>query len=196
MPCVCERCVRHLQALGITRPPSSRAAIHKAFRAAARICHPDRFEREPVKRSEAEEVFKNIQIAYRELIEHCENPVEWPTESSFTPDNNSRTEPPRSFHGMPGYCVPPNFPPIAEDIIAEHVKEPDRALAIVDLSGAASPPGSFSRFIILTEHGIFVRDALNLLSLLWYVDLGDLRLIDQRRNGKPRSCFITSSRRS
>jgi len=41
-----------------------------AYRAAAKRWHPDRFESDPARRTEAEERFKRVQVAFRELAEH------------------------------------------------------------------------------------------------------------------------------
>jgi hypothetical protein len=50
-------------------------AMHKAYRRVAKAWHPDRFAHDVAKRLEAEEHFKLIQIAYRELTDH--NPNGW-----------------------------------------------------------------------------------------------------------------------
>lgn len=75
MPCVCERCLRHAKTLGFAPKIPAKAVIRRAYRAAAKLWHPDRFEKTPAKRAEAEERFKRIQVAYRELWEHCEAPA-------------------------------------------------------------------------------------------------------------------------
>jgi hypothetical protein len=192
MPCVCDTCAQHARTLGLAGRPSSNAAIHKAFRAAAKLWHPDRFENDAVKRLEAEERFKQIQIACRELLEHFENPAEWFVESvavpaaepAAKPAAKVRREPAISFGGAPGCFTAPDFPLYAERIIAEHNLHPDRALAIVDLSGAGSTAGSFAQYFLLTIHGIFVRDDRSIVSLLWYTDLGAIYLVDLRKHGK------------
>ena len=92
--------------------------------------------------------------------------------------------PPIYFGDAPGCFVTPDFSPIADSIIAANVHEPDRALALVDLSGPGSPPGELAQFILLTCEAILIRDARNLISLLWYAHLGDVRLIDKRRHGR------------
>jgi len=184
MPCVCQQCLQHGQTLGLTQSPTARSALRKAYRTAAKLWHPDRFERDPDRRLEAEERFKQIQIAFRELAEHLETPVEWPVEPAFAPPAPTPVSPPIFFGGAPGCFVAPDFSPVAERIILAHVREPDRALAIVDLSGPGAEPGTFTQYILLTGHGLVVRDALNLVSLLWYDHLGEIRLVDKRRKGK------------
>jgi hypothetical protein len=200
MPCVCERCARHAGTLGLEQTPRSRAPLRKAFRAAAKLWHPDRYERDPAKRVEAEEHFKQIQVAYRELTEHYENPVAWLIEPAFaapgyvasrytapghTPPDNAATAPPISFGGAPGCFVAPDFSPIAVRIIVRHLRDAERAFAIVDLSGLASPPGSLAQFILLADDGIFIRDSRDLVSLLWYAHLGEIRLVAKPRRGLP-----------
>jgi hypothetical protein len=160
------------------------AAMRKAFRVAAKLWHPDRFERDPDQRLQAEEHFKGIQAAFRELCEHHENPVEWPVEAAFAGATRLDEAVPLSFGGAPGCFAAPDFSPQAARIIAGHVSKTDSAVAIVDLSSHGSPGGDLSQYILFTLHGIFVRDALNIVSLLWYDDLGEIRFVDQRKNGK------------
>src|SRR3954447_23140214 len=74
MACICRSCLQHLPVLGVADPPRTKAAIHKPYRTAAKLWHPDRYENNQRKRLEAEEQFKRIQIAYRELCEHFDNP--------------------------------------------------------------------------------------------------------------------------
>ena len=181
MPCACQRCEQHAHTLGLAQGFLSRAAIRTAFKAAARLWHPDRFEKDPGQRGEAEEHFKLIQIAYRELLDHHQDPVAGLVEAGFP---KTAPAPSISLGGAPGCFVAPDFSPNAERIIAAQIREPDHALAIVDLSGPASPPGALLQYILFTSHGIFTRDALNIVSLLWYEDLGEIRLLDKRRNGK------------
>jgi len=202
MPCVCTTCAQHAQILGLDQAPRSRAPLRKAFKSAAKLWHPDRYERDPSKRAEAEERFKQIQVAYRELTEHLETPVQWPVEPAFSayrspepfsaaafhanPQNAASSAapaaPPISFGNAPGCFVAPDFSLNADCIVIEHVREPDRALAIVDLSGPASQ-GSLAQYILFTDHGVFVRDFRNILSLLWYADLGEVRLVAPYRRG-------------
>lgn len=203
MPCVCDSCVQHARIMGLDQCPRTRAVLRKGYRTAAKLWHPDRYERDPARRPEAEEHFKQIQIAYRELTEHFENPVQWlietpsatsrdtepfsaaayHAEADRTAQHSSAARPPISFGDVPGCFVAPDFSAIAEQILIEHVREPDRALAIVDLSGPALPPGSLAQFLLLTEHAIFVRDIRSIVSLLWFADLGEVRLIAKRRRG-------------
>jgi hypothetical protein len=183
MPCACERCLEHAKTLGLAQRPSSRATLRKAFKAAAKLWHPDRHEKDAEQRREAEERFKQIQIAYRELSEHLANPVDWLVEDAFAPAQAAEM-PTITFHDAPGCFAAPDFSLHAQGIIARHVREPDSAVAIVDLSGHGSAAGDLSRYILFTTQGIFVRDALGMVLLLWYSDLGEVRIVDLRRNGK------------
>jgi DnaJ domain len=183
MPCFCPQCAHHARTLGLAEPPASHAVLRKAFKATARLWHPDRFAGDPAKRLEAEEQFKQIQIASRELAEHLDKPAEWAVEPAFSPPT-APAEPHLIFGNAPGCFVAPDFSHIADRIIAAHVREPDRALAIVDLSGPGAAPGALSQFILFTSRGLVVRDALNMVSLLWYADLGEVRIADRRREGR------------
>jgi len=182
MPCVCAKCLRHLRTLGLEQEPDSKAVLHKAYRMAAKTWHPDRFEREPGKQREAEEFFKQIQVAYSELLEHLKAPVEWPTiPEPFAVHRQPVNMPEISFGGAPGCFVFPNFSMRAFETIMSLGQEENQAVAIVDLSGSVSSTGSFSQYLLLTVHGIFVRDRRNIVSLLWYKDLGDVKLVDRLR---------------
>jgi DnaJ domain len=204
MPCTCTACLDHARTLGLGRRSLTKAAIHKAFRAEAKLWHPDRFENNLPKRSEAEEHFKLIQVAFRELWEHCENPVKVsvdnpsvePAASTSAPESASEQSfagaqkddsPPLFFGGAPYCFVAPHFPPAAGPIIlAGHMEATERPLAIVDLSGYRSGPPRFRQYIFLTNYRVFVRNALNIVAFLWYSDLGDIRFIDLHRHGKSR----------
>ncbi len=202
MPCVCDSCEQHARIIGLDQCPRTRAGLRKGYRTAAKFWHPDRYERDPARRADAEEHFKQIQIAYRELTEHFDNPVQWLIESTFgaTPDTEpfnaaaynatpdrpahrvSSVRPPIFFGNIPGCFVAPDFSTTADHIIMEHVSEPDCALAIVDLTGPGSEPGSLAQFILLTTHGLVVRDIRSIVSLLWYADMGEVRLVPKRRS--------------
>ena len=192
MPCACEKCLQHSRTLGITAGAPSKAAIRKAFRGAAKQWHPDRFEKTPDKRLEAEEHFKHLQIAYRELWEHCEAPVKspdaQPDENGFRvkPSSTKKPEPPPIYFGnLPGCFVAPNFPWSVWSVVARHLEETERALAFVDLSASSSWRGNRTQYIFLTNYRIFARDALNVISLLWYVDLGDVLFVNERKRRNP-----------
>ncbi len=192
MPCVCAQCLRHARTLGLAEGADSKIAMRKAYHEAARTWHPDLFENDPERKPGAEENFKSVQAAYTELLEHFDNPVELPIEpvgGSFGGDffvrpARAEAEPRIDFYGAPGCYTEQDFSPQALKIAWSHVREPDRALALVDLSRHGSALGDLSSYILFTRHGVYVRDAHNLLSLLWYDDLGELRFVDQRKGGK------------
>lgn len=184
MPCVCDQCLQHARTLGLADRPASKTAIRKAYRAAAKLWHPDHFENYPIQRQAAEERFKQIQVAYREIWEHYQNPRQLPVEEAFKSTTKPEANPAISFGNAPFCFVAPDFSLPAARVIERHLPEPGDALAIVDLSGAGSHAGTFSQFILFTRHGIFVRDALQVISLLWYSHLGEIKLADQRRNGR------------
>lgn len=205
MPCACTTCLRHATTLGLGRKVVTQTAIRKAFRAEAKRWHPDRFENQPAQRLEAEEHFKLIQVAYRELWEHCENPAvsatesataepipeteqaEPPAESIYTRPPEPEEDPPLFFGGAPYCFVAPNFPRNAGSIVLEcHMEATERPLAIIDLSGYRADPPRFTQYIFLTSYRVFVRNALNIVAFLWFTDLGDIRFIDQYRHGKSR----------
>lgn len=71
--CGCERCLKHLVTLSLGRSATP-ASINDTYRDLVKIWHPDRFESDRRVRSRAEEQFKLIQEAYRELLEHIRSP--------------------------------------------------------------------------------------------------------------------------
>jgi hypothetical protein len=180
MPCDCDQCHQHCRTLGLAIGAPSKEAIHKAYRKSAKLWHPDLFEKYPRLRSEAEEHFKQVQVAYQELTMHNAAPVVLPVQGDFTRHVDL---PSISFGGAPGCLVAPNFTPHAEEIIAGYLGTLETVLAIVDLAGPQSHNGIFSQFFLLASQGIMVRDDHNIVSLLWYADLGEMKLIDRRRKG-------------
>ena len=72
-----------------------------------------------------------------------------------------------------------------KQMIADHLGRLGSALAIVDLAGARSFAAGYSQFFLLAASGIMVRDGRNIVSVLWYKDLGEITLIDKRKQGKP-----------
>ncbi len=197
MPCICAQCGRNGKTLGLEPRQLSQAVLRKAFRRAAKQWHPDRFENEPKKRSEAEEHFKLLQVAYRELWEHLESPQRTappeadPAAASAKAEPEPPPAPPRPedpppfFGGAPGCYTTPDFPRPVFDIIAGHLQDNERALAFVDLSYSRGNPREPTEYLLFTSYRIFARDAFNQVALLWYTDLGEIRLIDLHRDGKP-----------
>jgi hypothetical protein len=181
MACGCRVCLEHFRILGIAAPPTSKSGLHKAYRAAAKRWHPDRFENSNRERLEAEERFKRINAAYVALCEHFENPEMEPRESEFVTPVRFHPTPVISFGDAPDCFVAPHFPArVREAIEAARVEKSDPLVGFIDLS-ATSP--RISQFILLTKHRMFVRDDSEILSVIWYSDLGSVRLVD-RKSGK------------
>jgi len=205
MSCDCGKCREHYRTLGIAYGIPSEVEIEEAYREGIKQWHPDLYENYASLKADAEEHSKQIQIAYRELKQHngtsAESPEEVISADSFPPEilpadsfppgsipEESIVEIPEarpsiSFGGAPGCLVAQQFTTEIEEIISSHLGKIDTALAIVDLDGARSY-ASYSHFILLASRGIMVRDARNIVSLLWYKDLGEVNLIDIRKSGK------------
>ena len=181
MPCACDRCLQHARTLGLPPTPPSHAAIHKAFRQAARRWHPDQFENDPGLRPEAEERFKRVQIAYRELTAHHERPVAGQHQASF---NERSPSMPFIFGSVPGCYAAPNFPAYVEKIARSHLGQDHELFGIVDLTRPGMPDGDFSQFFLLSSHALILRNRMMMVSLLWYSELGKITLIDRRRDGR------------
>jgi len=181
MPCACDQCLQHAKTLGLPQTPPSKAAIHKAYRQAAKLWHPDRHASDPRSQQEAEERFKQAQVAYQALTEHHEHPAELPPPTIFA---KPAEPPPISFGNAPGCFTSPQFTPYIQQVIADHLGLGRTPVAIIDLSRSGPPPGSFSQFLLLDSHSIIVRGRLGVVSFLWYTDLGEITIVDRRRHGK------------
>jgi hypothetical protein len=163
----------------------SESEIQDAYHEGVKQWHPDLYENYASLRADAEEHFKQIQVAYRELKEHNATPDELPEEFSVEKAAVKPEETPSiSFGDAPGCLTAQQFTPEVEEFIAGCLGKLGTALAIVDLSGARSHAGINSQFLLLATRGIMVRDSRNMTSLLWYADLGEITLIDRRRNSK------------
>ena len=166
--------------------------IEEAYREGVKQWHPDLYENYASLRADAEEHFKLIQIAWRELKEHSGTSEESPAVSIPAAGVPDASVIPRaveqgsaiSFGSAPGCLVASQFTAEIEEIVASHLGKSDTALAIVDLDGARSYAAGYSHFFLLATRGIMMRDARGIVSLLWYKDLGEVNLIDKRRNGK------------
>jgi hypothetical protein len=167
------------------QPPKSKAAIHRAYRAAAKLWHPDRFEGNQRKRLEAEERFKRIHAAYQALCVHFENPTRESPEAEFVSPIRKIPTPTIHFGGAPECFVTPAFPVrVREAIAGIRIENSDPPVGFIDLS-----PGSLSssHFILFTGHRMYVRDSSGILSVVWYSDLGDVELVDLQVGKKPRA---------
>jgi hypothetical protein len=210
MPCVCVKCIENGKTLALDERGPSKAAIRKAYKTAAKRWHPDRFENNKVRRLEAEEHFKLIQVAYRELSEHFETPQELPVEDipvsadadsadgdTFARRHDSgdfrdtpapvQDTPAIFFGNLPGCFTAPNFSAAANRIILDARMEPtEKPLAFIDLSHGMKHDGNPSQYVLLTNYRIVVRNALNIVAFLWFTDLGPVGFIDRLTHGKHR----------
>ncbi|MGA2277489.1 MAG: J domain-containing protein [Terracidiphilus sp.] len=184
MSCECAQCKQHYRTLGIAFGIPEESAIEEAYREGVKQWHPDLYENFASLRADAEEHFKQIQVAYRELKEHNAVAAESPLDSIVV--ETKRVEMPSiSFGDAPGCQAAPHFTTPVEEMIARQIGTRDTAIAIVDIGGVRSQNSSFSQFFLLTDRGIMVRDARNLVTLLLYKDLGEINLIDRQKPSKP-----------
>ena len=181
MPCACEKCIVHARTLGLAGSAPSKAAIHKAYRDAAKRWHPDRYERDAQLRPQAEEHFKQVQIAYRELTEHEKRPAVAMLVNVFV---KSAEPPPFTFGNAPGCYTAPHFPPFVYELISGHLGSGHQPLGIVDLAKPGTRGGAFSQFLLIESRSLIVRGELGIVSLLWYSEMGEVKLEDRRSNGK------------
>jgi hypothetical protein len=179
MPCACARCLEDAKTLGLVDPEPPKSALRKAYKAAAKIWHPDRFEGNPDRRREAEERFKEIQLAYRQLWDHWERP-EVPVSARGSAQENPEHGPLFAslfFANLPGCYAGPYFPPGIREIVSSHLEEAERALALVDLPAEAGQ--DHAQYILLTSYRIVFRNAVRIISVLWYTDLGEVLCFDR-----------------
>jgi hypothetical protein len=197
MSCDCAQCRQHYRTLGIAYGIPSESEVEEAYREAIKQWHPDLYENYASLRADAEEHFKQIQIAWRELKAHtgaametpptsappARTPVERsPVDSVYTPPRSVQEAPVLSFDGVPGCLVESQFTEEIKQMIADHLGRLGSALAIVDLAGARSHAG-YTQFFLLAASGIMARDGRNIVSVLWYKDLGEITLIDKCKQG-------------
>ncbi|MGD0546598.1 MAG: J domain-containing protein [Terracidiphilus sp.] len=199
MSCDCAQCRQHYRTLGIAYGIPSESEIEEAYREGVKQWHPDLYENYASLRADAEEHFKEIQIAWREIKEHsgvaleataesasaAKTPADRsPVDSFFTQTRSVQDEPELDFGGAPGCLAASQFTEEVKEMVSSHLGRLGSALALIDLSGARSRAVP-SHFLLLAASGIMMRDARNLISLLWYKDMGEVSLIDKGKQGKP-----------
>ena len=183
MACVCRNCLQHSRTLGIAHTPKSKSAIRKAYRAAAKLWHPDRFESNQRKRLEAEERFKRINAAYLALCEHFDNPARRAPDAEFVTPIQPNPRPTIYFGDAPGCFAAPYFPEFVRQAIeAAHLDSTEIPVGFIVLSGGK---GQADRYLLLGNHKMYIRDASGILSVVWYVDLGEVNLVDMQAEKKP-----------
>jgi hypothetical protein len=193
MPCDCKRCREHLVTLGLDQKPASPEAIREAYRDAVQVWHPDRFEGNQRLRLKAEEQFKRVQVAYRELVQH--EPAAAAPPPPPEPARNQASEPVRcqrpqriSFDGAPGCFTATEVPPRIVKRVREYMGSAEVVLGAVALSDAIAITSSSQqsqhadsapddlRFFALTNNGLMVNDGWTKNSCIRYRDLGELTL--------------------
>jgi hypothetical protein len=177
----------------------SESEIEAAYQESVKQWHPDLYKDYASLRAEAEERFEQIQLAYRELKEHFGAGGSTPVRASSAPSAQSASyapsvpyfetaqpvsEPELSFGGAPGCLIAAQFNSEIKEMIAGHMGSQDKAMAIVDLGGSHARFASYAQFLLIGNRGIMVRNARNIVSLLWYKDLGELRWTEGQSGSK------------
>ncbi len=200
MSCECGQCRQHFRTLGIAYGVPSESEIEAAYNESVKQWHPDLYENYASLRAEAEERFKQIQVAFRELKEHNLpgfNPaakastVQYEQTASYNPsapsaqvDQPAAAAPEISFDGAPGCLTAAEFTADVKELIAGHLGKQERALAIIDLGGSRARFATFSQFLLIGGRGIIMRNTRGLISLLWYKDMGELRWVEGQGGSK------------
>ena len=138
------------------------------------------------KRFEAEERFKQIQVAYRELVEHCESPANCrrakPTSAFKAGRSAEEARAATPFISAAHQVALPHrisLTTLRKAFTAAHLEDTESALGIYRSVRRGSERGKLSQYILLTQlPDVFVRDASGILSIVWYTDLGEISLID------------------
>lgn len=179
MVCGCDRCMVHLRTLGIDEMPQSADVIKEAYRDSVKVWHPDRFEGDSRLRAKAEEQFKRVQVAFRELTEHGSKQGVKGCEAE---SREREVAPSVPFGNFKGCLSATEIPTGLDRRIKKQtgMKVGEKILGIVDLSHTTDKPGDYSKFLLLTNRGIWVNDTFTSTVFLSYRDLGQVRLIDHQ----------------
>lgn len=82
------------------------------------------------------------------------------------------------FGDAPGCFAAPNFPAeVQKWIVATRLDNTERPVGFVDLFRGRS---RISRYILFTDHKMYIRDSTGILSVIWYSDLGEIALTELR----------------
>jgi hypothetical protein len=199
MSCECGQCRQHFRTLGIAYGVPSESEIEAAYNESVKQWHPDLYENYASLRAEAEERFKEIQVAYRELKEHNtagytppvkSSPIQYEQTATYDPGAPAaQAEPPAavpelSFDGAPGCLTAAQFTSEVKELIAGHLGKQEQALAIVDLGGSRARFAAFSQFLLIAGRGVIMRNSRGMISLLWYKDMGELRWVEGQSGSK------------
>jgi len=199
MSCECGQCRQHFRTLGIAYGVPSESEIQEAYNESVKQWHPDLYENYASLRAEAEERFKQIQVAYRELKEHNAPGYTPAAKASSVPYESSApnvpsdqyaqaaqptASPELSFDDAPGCLTASEFDAGIKEMIAGHLGSADKALAIIDLSGSRARFATYSQFLLISSRGIMMRNVRNIVSLLWYKDMGELRWVEGQGGSK------------
>ncbi len=162
----------------------SETEIQEAYKEGVKQWHPDLYENFASLRADAEEHFKQIQVAYRGLTEHNTGSVAEVKVEKVVVQPRREEAPAISFGDAPGCLTEKQFTSEIKEMVAPHMGKLGLAHGIVDISGRRSRTGDFPQFLLLASRGIMMRDSRNMISVLWYTDMGEIKLIDQRKQGK------------
>lgn len=190
MPCACKRCREHYITLGLDPEPTSASEVREAYRDAVQIWHPDRFEGNQRLRQRAEEQFKCIQVAYRELVEHDPKAAAPPPPKEPVRNRGPRNWGPQhiTFDGAPGCFTATNIPPRIVKRVRDHMGSAEVVLGAVALAEAVPIPASTHpshdtdssfedvSFFAITNNGLMVNDGVAKNDCLRYEDLGELKM--------------------
>jgi hypothetical protein len=168
--CRCSRCLAGLRVLNLEEGADEQT-IREAWLDLAKVWHPDRFESDQRLRARAEERFKRIQVAVRELQEHYQRPAAAVVVAYANGQEDAEPSRGRDLFRIlvdgDRYFLHPQLP----DYAVERVRRCDGAaaaslLGFVDLSLSRTGRS----FLAFTQDSLLIRD---IFSTRWtaYTDL-------------------------
>lgn len=183
--CRCSRCADGLRVLSLGAG-ATQQSIREAYLDLAKVWHPDRFEADPRLKSRAEEQFKQIQVAVRQLQEHFQQADAATPELAQRDGSRSgragwREEPEYSrardlFRNLVDgerYFLHPHIPEYA----VERVRKCDYASADSLVGFIDRSLGRMGRsFIAFTEDSLLARETF-LTTRIPYCELGQWSIV-------------------
>jgi hypothetical protein len=190
--CICATCESHWKILDLSEPPDSAAQIREAYLDAVKVWHPDRFEGDARLRAKAEDRFKNLQVAYRELTEHIDKIAKFaeptgPTDADSETRRAAVLTPLDAFAGDDRCYVSPHIPDTVRSLVAHGMgsKSASDLLVVIDLSGTRATRRDLSSFLALSTRHLTLKTPSAQGSLRYDdLDAARLMLIDHEKDGE------------
>ena len=162
----------------------SETEIQEAYKEGVKQWHPDLYENFASLRADAEEHFKQIQVAYRGLTEHNTGSVAEVKVEKVVVQPRREEAPAISFGDAPGCLTEKQFTSEIKEMVAPHMGKLGLAHGDRRYQRQTFAHRRLPAVPVAGSRGIMMRDSRNMISVLWYTDMGEIKLIDQRKQGK------------